>query len=180
MMKCIMRVISTTAPASVPAITPACLQHLVDCLASVIRNPTNPTFNHYLFEALAVLLRRATSADPGQVAACEGALFPLMQAVLEQDVQEFAPYVFQLLALLLETRPLPLPPVYMAVFPALIAPALWERPANVPALVRLLQVQQGYTRGGVQGGDRGMTGWWREAGEGLGLGTGINEPLHVC
>lgn len=54
-------------------------------------------------------------------------------------MQEFAPYVFQILSQLLEIRPLPLPPAYMALFPPLLSPVLWERSGNVPALVRLLQ-----------------------------------------
>jgi exportin-2 (importin alpha re-exporter) len=40
---------------------------------------------------------------------------------------------------LLEIRPLPLPLAYMALFPPLLSPVLWERSGNVPALVRLLQ-----------------------------------------
>ena len=32
-----------------------------------------------------------------------------------------------------------LPGAYLVLFPPLLSPVLWERPANVPALVRLLQ-----------------------------------------
>ena len=60
----------------------------------------------------------------------------------QNDVQEFHPYVFQIFAQLIETRPAPLPPAYMAVFPPLLSPLFWERPGNVPALVRLLQVRR--------------------------------------
>lgn len=139
MMKCIMRVLSRgTPPVSVAA---QCCQMLSEALAAVCNNPTSPSFNHYLFEALAALVRRTLQADPTQAPVFEAALFPIMQTVLEQDVQEFSPYVFQILAMLVEMRPSPLPPAYMAVFPALISPTLWERPANVPPLVRLLQVR---------------------------------------
>jgi exportin-2 (importin alpha re-exporter) len=54
-------------------------------------------------------------------------------------VAEFAPYVFQILSQLVEVRLPPLPPNYMALFSPLLTPLLWERSANVPALVRLLQ-----------------------------------------
>jgi len=59
----------------------------------------------------------------------------------QNDVQEFHPYVFQIFAQLIETRPAPLPPAYMAIFPPLLSPLFWERPGNVPALVRLLQAR---------------------------------------
>jgi exportin-2 (importin alpha re-exporter) len=52
---------------------------------------------------------------------------------------EFVPYVFQLLSMLLEMRPPGVPDSYMALFPCLLGPALWERPGNVSPLVRLLQ-----------------------------------------
>lgn len=103
------------------------------------KNPRNPVFNHYVFEAVAGLVKNSCSNDPTQCAHFEGLLFPPFQHILELDVQEFAPYVFQILSQLLEIRPLPLPPAYMALFPPLLSPVLWERSGNVPALVRLLQ-----------------------------------------
>ncbi len=51
------------------------------------------------------------------------------------------PYVFQLLALLLELAPAggALSPFYTAMFPTLLAPALYARTSLIPAVVRLLQ-----------------------------------------
>ena len=49
------------------------------------------------------------------------------------------PYVFQILSLLLEMHTDSIPETYMALFPHLLQPVLWERPANIPPLVRLLQ-----------------------------------------
>lgn len=58
---------------------------------------------------------------------------------------EFMPYVFQMLSLLLELRGeggggegAGEPEMYAALLPCLVAPPLWERPANVRPLVRLL------------------------------------------
>ena len=49
------------------------------------------------------------------------------------------PYVFQLLAAMLETEPTkPLPQVFQPLVGPIIAPPLWEQRGNVPALVRLL------------------------------------------
>lgn len=55
-------------------------------------------------------------------------------------VAEFLPYVFQILSLLIDHHPEgKVADTYMALFPHLMAPALWERPGNIPPLVRLLQ-----------------------------------------
>ena len=51
----------------------------------------------------------------------------------------FSPTCSQILSLLLELRPLPIPQPYMVIFPLLLTPALWEHTGNIPALVRLLQ-----------------------------------------
>ncbi|KAG6546655.1 hypothetical protein Mapa_011844 [Marchantia paleacea] len=135
-MKCIMRVVSM---ADLRQFTSLCLAELAKILGEVCKNPTNPSFNHYLFEAVAALVRKACGRDSEQVATFETLLFPVVQIVLEQDVTEFAPYVFQILAQLIESRRPPLPSVYIGMFPPLLTPTLWQRSANVPALVRLLQ-----------------------------------------
>ena len=139
-------------PAARPAgptiapVAPACLQQLSAQLLAVCKNPTQPGFNHYLFESVAALVRRAVraaplhaaaaaaaaaalglratsrhlcphptptipphpthpppprygcEADPGAVGAYEAQLFPPFQVVLQEDVQEFSPYVFQIFA----------------------------------------------------------------------------------
>lgn len=43
------------------------------------------------------------------------------------------------MSLLLETHKNDIPSSYMALFPHLLQPVLWERTGNIPALVRLLQ-----------------------------------------
>lgn len=50
------------------------------------------------------------------------------------------PYVFQLLSLLLEVREGKglIPDPYLALFPCLLSPTLWDRPGNVTPLIRLL------------------------------------------
>jgi len=55
-------------------------------------------------------------------------------------VAEFIPYVFQVLALMLEMHAEgAVSPPYLALFPHLLQPVLWSRDANIPPLVRLLQ-----------------------------------------
>jgi len=56
------------------------------------------------------------------------------------SVAEFIPYVFQVLALMLEMHAEnAVSPPYLALFPHLLLPALWSRDGNIPPLVRLLQ-----------------------------------------
>ena len=127
-----------------------CLERLAAMATETCKNPRNPTFSHYLFESIAALLRHAN--DPALVGAFERHLFPPFQHVLQQDVVEFAPYVFQLLSQMIEMHPGPLPPAYMAIFPALLAPTLWERQANVTPLVRLLEAYLRVAPAEVAGG----------------------------
>lgn len=102
--------------------------------------------------------RIVCKANPGAVTSFEDILFPIFQGILQQDIQgerqyrdfqqccfnlfsflEFIPYVFQILSLLMENTPQgTIPEPYMQLLPCLLAPILWDRPANVSPLVRLL------------------------------------------
>lgn len=137
-MKSIMRLLSFAGEDIIP-VTPIVLQKLTATLERASKNPSNPHFNHCLFESVAILIRSVCKKDSTYVAAFEGLLFPPFQAILQLDVSEFTPYVFQLLAQLLEFRTTGLGPAYESLLPPLLTPALWERRGNIPALVRLLQ-----------------------------------------
>ena len=64
----------------------------------------------------------------------------MIQEILTEDVQEFVPYVFQILSLLLEYHnPGNITGPYMELFQFLLIPVLWERPGNIKPLVRLIQ-----------------------------------------
>ncbi|KAK6919963.1 Importin-beta, N-terminal domain [Dillenia turbinata] len=136
-MKCIMRVLGV-ADISREVAGP-CIAGLTSILNEVVKNPKNPTFNHYLFESVAVLVRRACEKDASLISAFESSLFPSLQTILANDVSEFFPYTFQLLAQLVELNRPPIPPSYMQIFELLLLPESWKKTANVPALVRLLQ-----------------------------------------
>jgi exportin-2 (importin alpha re-exporter) len=145
-MKCILRVLvvvgSDIAPISVHVLPP-----LIAALDRVSKNPTNPHFNHYLFECLAIIVKSVTSSITDIEAICiacnqfESLLFPIFQIILSQDVVEFVPYAFQIFAQLLNARPdgEGLSESYRALFPPLLSPALWERKGNVPALTDLFR-----------------------------------------
>lgn len=138
-MKCVMRVIAFSG-ADVKPVATICLQHLSGMLLELCKNPRNPTFAHYLFESVASLVKNA-GGDAALMTSFEQLLFPAYQHVLTADVVEFTPYVFQLLAQMIEgyQTGAQLPPSYMSIFPALLTPLMWDRRANVTPLVRLLK-----------------------------------------
>ncbi len=141
-MKCIMRMLVVVG-ADIAPVTELVLQHLTAALVRVCKNPVNPHYNHYLFESIAVLVRSVcgtgTSYSEGACSRFESLLFPPFQNVLAQDVAEFVPYVFQVLAQLLSSRPVNsgLSDAYRALFTPLLSPVMWERKGNVPALTEL-------------------------------------------
>lgn len=139
-MKCTMRALSRAGQDVIP-VTGIVFDKLAAALGRVCKNPRNPSYNHYLFESIAALVRNCCSKDPSMTAQLEGLLFPPFQTVLQMDILEFTPYVFQVLAQLLEFRPegAGLGPAYTSLFPPLLSATLWEKKGNVPGLVRLLQ-----------------------------------------
>lgn len=144
-MKAVMRSFSTLQQQVIPFLGDL-LPKLTTKLSLVSRNPSKPHFNHYLFETLGLSIRIVCSSNQSAVSSFEEALFPIFQGILQQDVQEFIPYIFQILAVLLELHNSgTVPEPYMMLFPCLLAPVLWERPGNIHPLVRLLQsfVKQG-------------------------------------
>mmetsp|Transcript_36824 Transcript_36824/g.77254 ORF Transcript_36824/g.77254 Transcript_36824/m.77254 type:complete len:992 (-) Transcript_36824:111-3086(-) len=138
-MKCIMRALNV-AKDDLMDVVQVVLEKLTSALARVAKNPKNPQYNHFLFESIAVLIRAVCTIDSAHTAAFEQFLFPPFQTVLQMEVVEFTPYVFQLLAQILEFRPegAGLGEAYTSLFAPLLTPTLWERKGNVPALTRLL------------------------------------------
>ncbi|KAG2290547.1 hypothetical protein Bca52824_050151 [Brassica carinata] len=136
-MKCIMRVLGVAEISG--EVAGPCIGGLTSVLSEVCKNPKNPTFNHYIFESVAVLVRRACERDISLISAFETSLFPSLQMILANDIAEFLPYAFQLLAQLVELNRPPLSPNYMQIFVLLLSPDSWKTSGNVPALVRLLQ-----------------------------------------
>jgi len=138
-MKCIMRSLNVAKDDLLDVVS-IVLEKLTSALGVVAKNPKNPQYNHFLFESIAVLIRAVCSKDSAHTSAFEHFLFPPFQTILQMDVVEFTPYVFQLLAQILEFRPegAGLGDGYTSLFPPLLTPTLWERKSNVPALSRLI------------------------------------------
>ncbi|KAF1863775.1 hypothetical protein Lal_00030879 [Lupinus albus] len=151
-MKCIMRVLGV-ADISVD-VARICIEGLASLLGEVCKNPKNPVFNHYIFESVAILVKRACERDLSLISIFEASLFPRLEIILANGVTEFFPYTFQLLAQLVELNRPPIPPIYMQIFEILLSPDSWERGANVPALVRLLQAFLQKAPSEISQGDR--------------------------
>jgi exportin-2 (importin alpha re-exporter) len=138
-MKCVMRALAVAQEDVVP-ITQILIEKLTTALARVSKNPRNPQFNHYLFESVAVLVRSVCAKNPSATPALENLLFPPFQTVLQMEVLELSPYVFQILAQLLEFRSVENGlGQYEGLFRPLLTPTLWERKGDIPALTRLVQ-----------------------------------------
>ena len=139
-MKCVMRSFSALQEGVIPYLA-TLLPILTKKLQEAAKNPTRPHYNHYLFESLGISIRVVCKSQPEAASNFETVLFPVFEEILQQDVQEFVPYVFQILSLLLEinTNPRGVPDAYMKLFPFLLMPVLWERPGNITPLVRLIQ-----------------------------------------
>ncbi|KAG8694409.1 importin-alpha export receptor [Ceratobasidium sp. 394] len=138
LMKCVMRVIITARQTLTPNFV-TILAKLVGILGIISSNPSNPNFNQYCFESVSALMRFVCASNPQAVAQFEEALFGPFTIIIQQDVDQFIPYVFQILAQMLEIHTTGVPPAYTSLLPIMFTPAVWQQRGNVPALVRLVK-----------------------------------------
>lgn len=110
------------------------IEKITSILAAVCKNIRNPIFNHYIFESYATVIK----FNPQFVEAFENALFPAFMSILESDIQEFTPYVFQIFSQLLELRPAPIPDKYQQLLPRILDFNLWSNEGNIPGLVNMV------------------------------------------
>ncbi|KAK6158894.1 hypothetical protein DH2020_006208 [Rehmannia glutinosa] len=82
-MKCIMRVLGVANVSHEVALP--CINGLATVLNRVCENPKNPVFNHYLFESVALLIKRSCEQDPSIISAFETSLLPSVQMILSRD-----------------------------------------------------------------------------------------------
>lgn len=139
-MRAIMRLFSFVKMNHIVQFLPTVVPKMTNKLGIVARNPSKPYFNHYLFETLALTIRAACSQDdPNIKNQFENVLFSILGVVLGQDVQEFIPYVLQLLNLILQSQPVGgVSDGFVKLFQELLSPTLWERAANVRPLTELM------------------------------------------
>ncbi|KDN36257.1 hypothetical protein RSAG8_10945, partial [Rhizoctonia solani AG-8 WAC10335] len=138
LMKCVMRVIITARQTLTPNFLTV-LTKLVNILGVISQNPSNPNFNQYTFESVSALMRFVCASNPPLVEQFEAQLFGPFTIIIQQDVDQFIPYVFQILAQMLEIHTTSVPPAYSSLIGILFTPAVWQQRGNVPALVRLVK-----------------------------------------
>ncbi|PHH89256.1 hypothetical protein CDD83_6391 [Cordyceps sp. RAO-2017] len=135
LMRCVMRILIVIKDGAAPMLDNV-LTHLILITNVMKQNPSNPRFYYYHFEAMGALVRycAATSAD-----LFNQKLWEPFHKILAEDVTEFVPYIFQILAQLLESSPSnAVSDNFKALLEPLLAAPLWETRGNVPACTRLL------------------------------------------
>ena len=140
-MKALMRCI-IAAGDQLQAAYPALMTNMLDILGGICSGSlTNAKFGHCLFESIAVIIRTVCKIDASHIKKFEEMLWPPFQVILNRDIEEVTPYVFQVLAQMCEVyRPGTIEPgnKFWEIFPFLLMPAVWVRRSNFPALTRLL------------------------------------------
>jgi exportin-2 (importin alpha re-exporter) len=135
LMRCVMRILLVIKDGAAANLE-STLGHLIAITEIMKQNPSNPRFYYYHFEAVGALVRycSATSA-----ALFNQKLWTPFHQILIEDISEFMPYVFQILAQMLESSPADaISENYKTLLGPLLSPPLWETRGNVPACTRLL------------------------------------------
>lgn len=139
LMKCVVRVIVTGRQSLTPGYENI-LGRLVGILGIISKNPMNPNFDHYIFESLSALMRFIVAGSPQTLATFEQALFGPFTIILQQDIEQYVPYIFQVLAQMLELHESGnVPPDYSSLLPFLLTPVVWQQKGSIPGLVKLLR-----------------------------------------
>ncbi|KAK7018654.1 importin-alpha export receptor [Paramarasmius palmivorus] len=139
LMKCVMRVI-VTARQSLSPNYQALLKRFVDILGVISRNPSNPKFDQYIFESISALMRFVVAGDASALATFEGVLFGPFTVILQNDIDQYIPYTFQVLAQMLSLHnESTVPSEYEALLPFLLTPGVWAQKGSIPGLVKLLK-----------------------------------------
>lgn len=142
LMRCVMRVIMIARSSLHPTYS-RILQRLVGILGVISRNPSNPAFDQYIFESISALIRFIVVDDIGTLPHFEEILFPPATIILQQDIDQYIPYVFQILAQMLELHrddePADRRAAYRGLLPDLLVPTTWQQKGSIPGLVKLLK-----------------------------------------
>ncbi|PFH56975.1 hypothetical protein XA68_15683 [Ophiocordyceps unilateralis] len=135
LMRCVMRILIVLKDGALPMLDNV-LTHLVLITNVMKQNPSNPRFYYYHFEAMGALVRYCAVSN---AAPFNQKLWEPVQRMLVEDVTEFLPYIFQILAQLVESSPSEaVSDNFKALLGPLLAAPLWETRGNVPACTRLL------------------------------------------
>ena len=135
-----MRVLSTAEDTIPEDFKVTIIGQLLEILSIIAKNPANPRFTHYVFESLGLLIKFSSSTKAEVIPKYISLIMPALLQILGEDVQEFVPYTFQILAFLLEELPssTPLPEQYSGLIKPILSPVVWEFRGNVPGVTRLI------------------------------------------
>lgn len=140
LIKSIMRILITAEESITLDFKKVIIEQLIKILVKISKNPANPKFSHYIFESLGLLVKFSNGQD---IKVLIQLILPNLLLILGDDVQEFVPYTFQILAFLLESLPKTgeqdeLPEEYKQLIKPLMSPSLWQFRGNIPGITRLL------------------------------------------
>ncbi|KAJ6518618.1 CAS/CSE protein [Mycena sanguinolenta] len=138
LMKSAMRVILTARQTLTPGYEQT-LRRLVGILGVISKNPSNPLFDQYIFESISGLMRFVVEGSPTTLPTFENELFGPFTIIIQQDIEQYVPYVFQLLAQMLSLHKSDVPDQYRPLLPLLFTPTTWQQKGSIPGLVRLLK-----------------------------------------
>merc|ERR1712000_160408 len=135
LMRCVMRILIVIKDGAQPLLD-SVLTHLILITNVMKQNPSNPRFYYYHFEAIGALVRHCAASN---ATVFNQKLWEPFHQILMEDVSEFMPYVFQVLAQLLESSPADaISDNYKSLLEPLLNTELWKTRGNVPACTRLL------------------------------------------
>ena len=153
-MKCIMRVVSIAGEQLTGGVVTHTIGYMKRAIVAVVANPTKPKYNHYLFETIAAVVHTVCTRDPAKVTHFDGnqetgSLFHTFKVILQKNIDDFVPYVLQILAQFISAHgksKVPLPAFYGAnpaghtnLLKTLPHPDQWRVRQRIPALIILLE-----------------------------------------
>ncbi|KAG6828872.1 hypothetical protein H0H92_006481 [Tricholoma furcatifolium] len=138
LMKCVMRVVVTARQTLTPGFERT-LGRLVAILGLISKNPSNPRFDQFIFESIAGLMRFIVSGNAATLSTFQQALFDPFTYILKEDIDQYVPYVFQVLAQMLDLNKTGVPAQFRELLPFLLVPAVWQQKGSIPGLVKLLK-----------------------------------------
>lgn len=139
-MKCVVRVISVSRE-DIGPVVPSILQKLSQTLQRVAAAPSNPTFNHYMFECIAAVIKFGAESKMCTLDQLEQAIIQTLLKILQVYIIEFVPYALQILAqmLFMHDSSAKTPDMYLMIFNAIMSPQVWEHRGSIPALVYYIE-----------------------------------------
>lgn len=133
LMKAVFRVLQT-AEDSIQPMFSELLSHLISIVSLMATNPSNPRFSHYTFESIGAIVKYTS---PENIISFLDSVMPTFLHILSEDIQEFTPYVLQIVAFAIE-KINSVPPSVQQLSQPILSPTVWELKGNIPAVTRLL------------------------------------------